>query len=62
MSPIYQTYELFLRGRDGKRSFEALTCAERGQLMPALRKLIKERQLSSVEVREFGFPLFTVGR
>jgi hypothetical protein len=61
MGPIHHTYELYLDDGDGKPRFEALTCASRSDLLPTVRRIISEKNLRSVEVRELGVSLFTVG-
>jgi hypothetical protein len=62
MAGIRLTFELYLDKGQGKPEFEALTCASRNDLMPTVRRIIAERDLEAVEVREMGVPLFTVGR
>ncbi len=60
MPHVHLTYELYLD--DGRRrSFEALTCASQTELMTAVRNLIEQRGLKSVEVCQFGEHLFTIG-
>jgi hypothetical protein len=62
MTGIHRTFELYLDNGSGDLSFEALTCASREELLPAVRKILEERQLEAVEVRELGTPLFKLGR
>ena len=62
MSSPHLTFELYLTSDAGRPVFEAFTCRSRAELMPAVRRLIAERDLRSIDVREMGVPLFTVGR
>ena len=58
---MHRTYELFLRDRDGKVSFEALTHAGTiVEVMRHVRGLLAERGVESVEVCEAGERLFTL--
>ena len=56
----YLTFELYLDDGEHDPVFEAYTCPSRDELVAALRRLLDERGLRSVEVREMGVPLFTV--
>jgi hypothetical protein len=58
----YLTFELYLDDGEHEPVFEAYTCPSRDELVPTLRRLLDERGLRSVEVREMGVPLFTVTR
>ena len=58
----YLTFELYLDDGENDPVFEAYTCPSREELVPTLRRLLDERGLRSVEVREMGVPLFTVTR
>jgi hypothetical protein len=57
-----QTYELYLEDDRGERRFETLLCGTVAEVLPAVRKLIAERNLVAVEVRVAGQHLFTVAR
>ena len=58
----YLTFELYLDDGEHEPAFEAYTCPSREELVPTLRRLLEERGLRSVEVREMGVPLFTLTR
>jgi hypothetical protein len=62
VSPLSLTFELYLGASDAAPKFEVLTCRSRGDLIQRVRRLIEERNLQWVEVRELGVPLFTIGR
>jgi hypothetical protein len=57
-----QTYELYLEDEAGERRFETILCRSIAEILPAVRKLIAERNLAAVEVRVAGKHLFTVDR
>ncbi|WP_041373603.1 hypothetical protein [Phenylobacterium zucineum] len=57
---IHRTYELYLHGDDGPPRFEALTCGSEAELMTAVRRILTDRGVQSVDVREFGELLFTL--
>jgi hypothetical protein len=46
-------------GRRRRRS-EALSCASVAELVPKVQAMMRERRLTSIEVRWFGKPLFTL--
>lgn len=57
---MHSTYELYLEDQDGARRFEALTCANSGDLIAAVRRVLDQGGVRSVEVFQFGEHLFTV--
>ncbi len=48
------TYELYLHKDGGRPAFEALTCADEVELLGAMRRIIAERELRSVEAWRLG--------
>ncbi|HWA60590.1 MAG TPA: hypothetical protein VG939_04410 [Caulobacteraceae bacterium] len=60
MSALRQTYELYLEGEHGPPSFEAVLCASRAEVIDVARRLLADRDLKAVEVRQFGEHLFTL--
>ncbi|MGZ3376665.1 MAG: hypothetical protein ACXU8S_08710 [Phenylobacterium sp.] len=59
---MYRTYELYVRGRDGRVEFRPLT--HRGSLsevMSHVRGLVDETDADAIEVRAGGEVLFQVG-
>jgi hypothetical protein len=61
MPPLLLTYELYLRAAEqDEPRFEALTSTSDGDAMAAVRQMIRERNLRSVEVRRLGTHLFTL--
>ncbi len=59
---MQQTYELYLENEAGERLFETILSRSVADIMPAVREMIAERNLVSVEVCQAGQPLFTVAR
>jgi hypothetical protein len=51
---LRQTYELYLHKGDEAPRFEALTCANEVELLAAMRRLIAERELQSIEAWRLG--------
>ena len=59
---MHRTFELYLRHTDGRETFEPLT--HRGthiELLSHVRRVLAERGAETVEVREFGEHLITIG-
>ena len=61
MRPLHLTYELYLKGQDGKVAFEALTCPLNEDVLAVAQRLLVARGLRSVEVRRLGEHLYTIG-
>ena len=57
-----QTYELYLEEDKGRRRFEPLACETAKDVLPKVRLLLAEQDLSAVEVRLAGQHLFTLAR
>lgn len=62
MNRTYLTFELYLDDGEHQPVFEAFTCPSQDDLVPAVRRMLDERGLKAVEVRQMGVPLFTVAR
>lgn len=61
MPRLRETFELYLHAGGDAPRFEALTCASAEEALEIARLLLAERRLDSVEVRQFGVLLFTLG-
>jgi hypothetical protein len=59
---MQQTYELYLEDDSGERRFETMLCRTVADILPAVRKMIAERNLAAVEVCVAGQHLFTIAR
>ncbi len=57
---IHFTYELYLTDQTGAVSFEPLTCPRDKEVLALARQLLAERNLRSIEVRQFGEHLLTI--
>lgn len=57
---LHLTYELYLDTGDGQPVFEALTCADEVELLGAMRRMLAERNLVSIEAQRFGEPVLTL--
>ncbi|MCR5878284.1 hypothetical protein [Phenylobacterium sp. J367] len=51
---LSHTYELYLHKDDEPPRFEPLTCTDEVELLAAMRRLIDERRLKSVEAWRLG--------
>ena len=61
MPRLHETFELYLSAGAAAPRFEALTCASAEEALQIARRILADRRLDSVEVRQFGVPLFTLG-
>lgn len=57
---LHLTYELYLDSGDGKPVFEALTCANEVELLSAMRRMLAERRLVSIEAHRLGERVMTL--
>ena len=60
MSLTLQAFDLYLHGDRQGPHFEPLVCFDEHDVVPAVRRIIEERNLYAVEVHRMGVPLFTV--
>lgn len=59
-APLHQTYEFYVTAGGGEPAFEAVTCPPDADVFEVARKMLRERGVTSIEVRQLGEHLFEV--